>query len=383
MKILIVTWNFPPRRGGIEYVVSSLSAGLAKKHSVFIVTSHSAPSYSQGPVIYRPRWPGLSVFFLYALVRSGLLLCRNRSISVVLGGSALVAPIVLFLARLFNRKAVVLTHGLDLTYPSMLYKVACLRWVRFCDRIIANSRYTAELAHRRGAAEGAVTVIPPGVSCERFISLPPRERFAQALGLADRKIVLFVGRLARRKGVNEFIEQALPLIAQAVPAVCFVLVGSNPTESLAHREDLVGQLKTTVAAAALEQHVRFLGPLDDQELSKVYQIADLLVLPVLSLKDDVEGFGVVVLEAAAAGIPAVATRVGGISDAIEDRRSGILVEPGNYEQLAQSVIELLTDEEKRQRLGNYAKSRARKKFSWDKIIPVYESVLSDLVPRSD
>jgi glycosyltransferase involved in cell wall biosynthesis len=85
------------------------------------------------------------------------------------------------------------------------------------------------------------------------------------------------------------------------------------------------------------------------------------------------------LEAAATGLPAVATRVGGISDAIEDEKSGILVEPDSYDQLSQSVIGLLTDEEKRRTMGEYARQRVKEKFSWRKIITCYESVLSDVV----
>jgi phosphatidylinositol alpha-1,6-mannosyltransferase len=382
MDILVVSWNFPPRRGGIEYLIGGLCDGLKKKHSVRVVSSYSATAETTGEAIFRPRWPGLFVFFLYAFARGALLLRRDTGIGVILGGSALVTPLVLMLARLFKRKAVVLTHGLDLSYPSMLYNVLCLRWLKLCDRVIANSRHTAGLARETGARESAIRVIPPGLHWERFTSFGSTDLVKEELGLTDRKIVLFVGRLARRKGVKEFIKQSLPRIVQTVRDVCFVIVGGNPTESLAHSGDLVGEITAIVAELGLEKHVRLLGRLDDEKLTKVLQIADVLVLPVLSMKDDVEGFGIVLLEAAAAGIPAVATRLGGIPDAIEQGKSGILVEPDNYEELSQSVIGLLTDRDERERLGEYAKWRVKEKFSWDKIIARYESVLSDLFARS-
>jgi phosphatidylinositol alpha-1,6-mannosyltransferase len=321
-------------------------------------------------------------FFLYALVQGALLLYRNPRIKIVLGGSALVTPIVVVLARLFGRKAVVQTHGLDLIYPNMLYQLLCARWVKFCDRVIANSHYTATVAEKKGTRSGAIVVIPPGVDWSRFNSLlcaTTREE----LGLLGRRILLFVGRLARRKGIEEFINSSLPRIVQAVPDVCFVVVGHNPTDSLVHREDVLSNLRQIIAKRSLEDHVHLLGQLSDDQLVNIYGAADLMIFPALPMQNDVEGFGLVLLEAAAAGIPAVATRLGGIPDAVEHNKSGILVEPNNYEALSQSVIDLLTDEEKRCRMGEYARQRVKEQFSWEKITTRYESVLSDVVARRE
>jgi phosphatidyl-myo-inositol dimannoside synthase len=381
MGILVVTWNFPPRRGGIEYLISSICAGLKKHHTVFVVTAHSIAENSPAERIFRPRWPGLFIFFLYALAQGALLLYRNPRISIILGGSALVTPIVVVLARLFGRKAVVQTHGLDLIYPSMLYQLLCVRWVKFCDRVIANSHYTATVAEENGTRAGLVAVLPPGVDWERFSSLVCVEPVKKELRLAGKRILLFVGRLARRKGVEEFIKRSLPQIVQAVPDVCFVVVGHNPTDSLTHRADVLSTLEETIAELGLENHVRLLGQLDDDRLADICQAADLMILPALPMQHDVEGFGLVLLEAAAAGIPAVATRVGGIPDAIEHNKSGILVDPNNYEELSLAAIGLLTDEEKRRRMGAYARQRVKEKFSWGKIIARYESVLSDVIAR--
>jgi phosphatidyl-myo-inositol dimannoside synthase len=120
MEILVVTWNYPPRRGGMESLLKDLCQALRKRHSVSVVTSYAG---SNGSVeaeekVYRPRWPGLAVFSLYALFRGALLLHRRKKIELIFGGSAMVAPLVLLLARLFGRKAIVQVHGLDLIYPS-------------------------------------------------------------------------------------------------------------------------------------------------------------------------------------------------------------------------------------------------------------------------
>ena len=95
---------------------------------------------------------------------------------------------------------------------------------------------------------------------------------------------------------------------------------------------------------------------------KLYQCCDVVVLPALASAEDVEGFGMVLLEAAAVGKPVVATRVGGIPDAVAGGESGILVEPGDYRELSRSIVGLLTDDERRSSLGKFAKTRSQAGF---------------------
>jgi phosphatidyl-myo-inositol dimannoside synthase len=381
MGILIITWNFPPRRGGIEYLISQLYAGLKKNHSVFVVTSHTQRGVSEDEKIFRAKWRGLPMFFLYALIKGARVLYRNRDIQIVFGGSALVAPVVVVLARLFGRKSVVQTHGLDIVYPRRLYQLLCVRWLKSCDRVIANSRSTVSLVKEKGTHSDSVCVISPGVDLKRFSAAVDEATVKAAFGLEGKNILLFVGRLARRKGVKEFIQNSLIRIVREVPEACFVVVGDNPSESLAHRDDLLGEIRATVTRLDLAHHVRLLGWLADAELVRIFQIADLIVLPVLPMQNDVEGFGIVLLEAAAAGKPTVATRTGGIPDAVEDGKTGLLVEPGDYESLSRAITDLLRDQPRRLALGVTAQKRVRGLFGWDRIIPGYETTLQSLLPR--
>ena len=286
----------------------------------------------------------------------------------------MVSPLVVLLARLLRRKSIILVHGLDILYPSPVYQALCVRWIRGCDRIIANSRHTSSLAEQKGVSREAIVVIPPGVG----YGSPPlarAEEFNTEMGLVGRRILLYVGRLARRKGLKEFLESAFPGIVAEVPEVCFLIVGGNPTESLVHHDDVLGELKELVQSTKMADHVRFLGWLGDGDLAKVYQASDLMVLPALAMKDDVEGFGMVIIEAAAAGVPVVATRVGGIPDAVEDGKSGVLVDAGNNDAMRQAIIHLLRDDRKRSALGGYARKRAREEFGWERIVKKYEALL--------
>ena len=126
MGVLVITWNYPPRRGGIEYLVSQVVTGLRKKRSVFVITAYANNTDPTEKDVFRVPYPGLIPFGLYALWRGARLLRRDPGITVVFGGSALAAPLVLFLARLFGRRAVVQVHGLDIVYRNALYQLLCV-----------------------------------------------------------------------------------------------------------------------------------------------------------------------------------------------------------------------------------------------------------------
>lgn len=373
MEVLVITWNYPPRRGGIENLIGNLCSSLRSKHSVMVVTSYAKSRHSEKDT-FRACLPGLFPFAVYAIWRGALLLLANSEIRVIFGASATVTPLVLILARLFGRRAIIQVHGLDVLYQSFLYQQLCVRWLKSCDGVVANSVYTAELAELKGVTRDRVSAIPPGVHPDRFSMPTDVDATKRSWNIEGRKIILFVGRLARRKGVKEFIKNSLVQIVQEIPEAYFLIVGDNPTESLAHREDIVSGIKTTIGESSLEQHVRLIRSLDDDEVIKLYQACDVVVLPALNVEDDVEGFGIIAVEAAAAGKPVVASRVGGIPDAIEDGKSGILVDPGDYTDLSQALIALLKNREASSSMGNYGRCRVTRQLDWDNIMRRYEAV---------
>jgi phosphatidyl-myo-inositol dimannoside synthase len=377
MEILVITWNYAPRRGGMERLLANVCGGLSKNHRVSVITAYAGETIEGGDeIIYRPAAAGLLRFFLFVVVKGMALLQRNHAIQIVFGGSVLVTPIVWLLARLFRRKSVVQAHGLDLIYRNAVYQLLIVNWLRYVDRVIANSHHTARLAQQKGVAERAIVVILPGVDWQRFQVAESAEALKQAWGLVNRKVILFVGRLARRKGVKEFIEHSLVDIVKRGPDVCFLIAGENPTESLAHHDDVAGGIRQSIERYDLSCHVRWLGAVSDSQLVQLYALCDVVVLPVLDLGFDVEGFGMVALEAAAAGKPVVATRAGGITDAVEDEKSGILVDPGGYKELTRAVTTILNDEVEQFIIGTYARERVKREFSWDHVVELYAEVFS-------
>jgi phosphatidyl-myo-inositol dimannoside synthase len=383
VEILVITWNYPPRQGGMEHLLASVCGGLSVNHPVSVITAYAEKTISKADEkIFRAATPGLFRYCLFAVTKGFALLRANHGIGVVFGGSVLVTPIVLLLARFFGRKAAIQTHGLDLIYRNWIYQLCVVRWLRNADRVIANSRHSWRLAVQKGVRQQAIAVIPPGVDCQRFQVSANAETLKTERGLMNRKVILFVGRLARRKGVREFIQHSMVDILKRVPDACFVIAGDNPTESLAHHDDVAGEIHQVIIRLDLSEHVRWLGAVSAAELVQLYALCDVVVLPVLDLEFDVEGFGMVALEAAAAGKPVVATRVGGVPDAVKDGMSGILVEPGNYKSLSEAIISLLKNPSTATSMGEFGRQRVVSEFSWSSVVSHYEAELNCVSERS-
>jgi phosphatidylinositol alpha-1,6-mannosyltransferase len=376
MDILVITWNFPPRRGGSEYLLSHLVAGLRKHHAVSVITAYAPLQQGKENDVFRAPVPGLIPFACYALWRGAWLLVRNRQIEVIFGGSVMVTPLVLILARVFGRKAVVQAHGLDVVYPALLYRLLCSGWIRFCDRVIANSVFTASAVEKRGLRTRPISVIPLGIDASRFARSESVEIAKKAFDLERKRVILFVGRLVKRKGVAEFVRNALPKIVQSIPNACFVVVGENPRESLAHQADVLSEIKTAVRECGLTESVRLLGALSDDAVARIYQACDIVVMPALALAADVEGFGLVILEAGASGKPVVATRTGGIPDAVREGETAILLEPEDYEAMSRSVVALLCDEKTRAAMGENGRQHVLQHFNWQRVLADYEVALN-------
>ena len=183
---------------------------------------------------------------------------------------------------------------------------------------------------------------------------------------AGREVLLFVGRVIERKGLEPFVDQCLPEIVARRDVELWV-VGGEPVDSLAHRPGRLSRLRAELAGSELGGRVRFLGAVSDETLRAVYRQADLLVLPAIAVADDLEGFGIVFLEAALFGVPAVSTRLGGIPEAVADGESGVLVAPGDWRAFGNAVIELLADRARYEELSRRARERAVRDYDWRSI----------------
>ena len=375
MKILLITWNFPPKTGGLESVVHNIWLQLQKMNEVFVISPYMNIKNNIETHTFRTKSPQLFWFVLYSFFKGVKIVIKNKP-KIIIAGSALVCPIAIILGKIFCLKIAVQIHGLDVIYSNFFYQWAIKYFLPKSNIIFANSKMSMYEAMKRGTSEKKIVVIHPGTDTQRFIMKKNREELKRKYNLEGKKVLLTVGRLAKRKGIAEFIHNSLPDVIKKVPEVIYCIVGGNPVDSLVHKANVILDIEETIKDNNLQDYVVLFGRVELNTLIEIYNLSDLFLLPVLPANDDVEGFGIVFIEANAAGIPCVATKIGGIPDAIEDSKSGILVEPNDYKTLTEKIIFLLKNPELSKNMGEYGRKRARRKFDWDVIGIQYENALN-------
>jgi phosphatidylinositol alpha-1,6-mannosyltransferase len=363
-RVLIVTRNLPPLWGGMERLNWHLADELARHLVVRVVGPTGAAEHAPRSVqMYEVPLKPLPNFLFRAQWKA-LRLARAWRPEFVLAGSGLTAPLVWLAARACGAKAVAYVHGLDVGTRHPVYRHLWLPFLRRMDRVIANSRATAELAKRAGIDPMRLGIVHPGVSLPQD-SMDPgiAAHFRAKYGLGSRPLLLSVGRLTRRKGLRAFVTEALPSVVACHPDILLLIVGDAPTFSLHADAQTPQSIQTAADSAGVGRHVKFLGKLFGTDLLAAYQAADVHVFPVQQIPDDPEGFGMVAIEAAAHGLPTVAYATGGVIDAVADGKSGRLVPPGDYNALAQTIIEtLLVREAMRQSCVAFAQDFAWPRF---------------------
>lgn len=342
-RLLLVTRNLPPIVGGMERLMWHIVDGLRHDFQIHVIgpsgcREHLPEGVAADEVPLKPVASMLAQLASKALQRA-----QTFRPNIVLAGSGLTAPMAYLAAQTARARSVVYLHGLDVDPPSRIYRLLWQPFLRRMDRVIANSRFTAGLAEGIGIPADKIAIVHPGVT------LPPWEKreimrraFRERYGLGDAPVMLYVGRITPRKGLNRFLKGILPQVIRKIPEVKLVVIGDQPREALLRREQV--PIEELVRKDGLQDRVLLLGErrFNDPELSAAYFAADVLVFPVQDLPGDPEGFGMVALEAAAHGTPTVAYRIGGVQDAIRDGVSGILIAPGKEADFLRALLVLLT-----------------------------------------
>ncbi len=236
------------------------------------------------------------------------------------------------------------------------------------DALIAVSKYTVdELTELYGIDEKKIHVIYNGVDVQKFKPRPDRAELRREFGLEDeKKIVLFVGRLYHRKGL-EILLRSIPPVLQEFSDVKFVISGKGFKKKEESLRNLAKQLD-------IEDHVTFLGYVPDEKLPNLYSASDIFVLPAIY-----ENFPFAILEAQATGLPVISTKVGGIPEFLVDNENGFLIDPGDSAQLTQRVLALLQDPKLAKEMGMRGRKLIEEKFSWrlitNQVIDLYHKLL--------
>lgn len=377
MSTLLITETFPPRTGGSGRWFWEIYRRQPIDHfSVAAAVDPQQTSFDQAQALSITRMPlsftDLGMFSLagwkgyWNALRTLMQLVRDQNIDQIHAGRCLPEG---WLAWLLKQRLgipyVCYVHGEEVKLPAAgeTHGVMSSRQLRFITRnvmneasfLIANSRNSERiLLDEWEIPPERIRLLHPGADCQRFVPVPRDPKVRQALGWHDRRVILTVGRLQKRKGHDQLI-RALPRIREQVPDVLYAIVGAGDQKQSLQR--LTDELQ-------LNDHVIFHGELSDDAMLQAYQQCDVFVLPNRQVGSDIEGFGMVLVEAQACGKPVIAGASGGTAETMHIPETGAVVacdEPG---PLAALVTKWLLDPALCESMGAAGRAWAAAQFDW-------------------
>ena len=363
--VLFVTNDFGPRAGGIETFIIGLIQ--RRPFGQTIVYTSSQPESEQYDADWMKNY-GVRVIrdrskILLPTPRVAFQLRRiikSEGITTAAFGAA--APLGLLSASMKRAgvlRTVALTHGHEVWWAKVFpFNILLRRIGATVDVLTYLGEFTrnAIASALTAKAKSAMVKIAPGIDVDHF---SPSEASAlrQSLGLADKKVIVSVGRLVHRKGQDHLIE-SMPEILEVVPNAHLLLVGQGPYR------DYLQQL---VTKNALEDSVTFIGRIQYADLPQYICVGDIFAMPSRSrlMGLEVEGLGIVYLEASACGLPVLAGNSGGAPDAVLHNETGLVVDGTDNKQIAAAAIELLTKEVSARKMGEVGRQWIIGKWRWE------------------
>ena len=373
---LFITNDFGPRAGGIETFVHGLIERLPKG-SVIVYTSAQANAQTfdaewllkYGVEVIRDR----SKILLPTprVIKACQKLISNRKLSKVAFGAA--APLAMMARAMRSagaQKVVALTHGHEVWWAKVPPFSFAIRYMsKNIDAITYLGDYTkGEISKALSEADGSKLVqIAPGIDVDHFIPTDSSNLRAE-LGLTDKSVIISVGRLVHRKGQDKLIS-ALPEIKTSVPNVHLVLVGVGP-----HQE----YLEKLALKLNVSDCVTFIGRINYAELPEYICLGDIFAMPSRSrfFGLEVEGLGIVYLEASACGLPVVGGKSGGAPDAVLVGETGVVVDGTNSSEIADACIELLNNPELCALMGANGRAWIIENWRWEIWATRYAALLA-------
>jgi phosphatidylinositol alpha-1,6-mannosyltransferase len=323
------------------------------------------------------RWLNLkAVPFLASLVvRLGREADVHRADTVLFTSMTTALPLLIAGPTLKKKgiRLAAIAHGLDVTDPNPVYQMAVRRLCGALDTVMPVSRATGEELVARGLPRERVHVVPNAVDLDRFHGVAAERGESVGVSIAgapplpdDAFLLVTVGRQVRRKGFAWFIEHVMPKLPNRV---IFWLAGDGP-----ERENI----EAAIDRVGLRQRVRCLGKISEVELVELYRRGQLFIMPNIVVPGDMEGFGIVMLEAGACGLPTLAADLEGIRDVIDEGVNGWLAPSANADAFAARIQSLLDDPDGLREASKRAAEYVTSTFRWDRTAERYLEVLRAL-----
>jgi phosphatidylinositol alpha-1,6-mannosyltransferase len=381
MRLLLLTIDFPPARGGVQTMLGQLALALASSCEIMVVTPAQAGDARwdarQPYAVRRSSASSRRVGRMTGIHAHALLEVARRRPDVVVCGHVLLGPVCRLLSAVVRVPYVAIAYAYEARAPRRR-SIAGLT-LRGARHVVALSDFGRDVVRSHGVAESAVSVIHPGVSpCLARVDVRPGGEGSAGSDAGQsgspspagaERIVLTVGRLVDDYKGHDMVVRAMPLILARVPEARYVVVGDGP---LRH------SLERLARALDVAHAVRFVGEVSDAELDRWYRASEVFVLAARETAADggAEGFGIACVEASARGVPVVGGCSGGIPDAVIDGRTGLLVDPLDSGEIAEAVIRLLTEPALASRLGREGRRRAREELTWPRAADRFAEILA-------
>ncbi len=354
MKVLFITRKYPPQVGGMEKYSYDLIKHFPAEKKVISLNK------SQIHLIW---------FLPYALIKAIYL---SRKVDLIFLCDGLLAPIG-FIIKIITKKPVIsAVMGLDVTYNNKIYQNINVRSLKHLDGIISISIATINECLKRNIAKEKIIFIPIGVNYKISNNNKSKNELSKFIkkDISNKKIFITVGRLVERKGVEWFVTNVIPKLSNDI---VYLIIGDGPNKD---------NINNAVINNKAKNKVFLLGRISDTELDLIYSTADIFIMPNIKVNNDLEGFGIVAIEASSHGLPVIASRLEGIQDAIINNKTGFFAEPENASSFINKINEILTMQEyNKSNLRSEIHQNTIKYYSWNNIMNQYNKFFKYVINK--
>jgi glycosyltransferase involved in cell wall biosynthesis len=351
MNILFISRKYPPVIGGMESYAYNLHQQFKKNHEVksIILTK------SQFNLIW---------FIPWCIIKGSYYVLTNK-IDVIYFGDGVLSPIAFYFQKFLRKKIIITVHGLDVIYNKFKYQKMIRFFLPKLKTIVAVSHATKIEAIKRGVNENNLNIISVGVDIEPTEKISAKDSQTKIQNVFNinttGKIVLFtIGRLVKRKGVYWFVDN---VIEQLSENYLFLIAGDGIEFE---------KIKSLIERKKLNHKVHLLGRISENNKKLLFSASNAFISPNISIENDMEGFGIVNLEAGLYGLPVIASNIQGVKDAVHDKVTGFLVPEQNINSYVNAINKI--DEF----CPNKIKKHIQTNFSWESIYQKYKLIFHEL-----
>ena len=349
-KVLLVTNDLGPRAGGIETFVLGLIEGLPKDSLIIYTSSQKGDKAFDaqllekfGAVVIRDR--AKMLLPTPRITRKAVKILKQQQIKNVWFGAA--APLALMAGKLRSAGAsniVALTHGHEVWWAKIpILKSLLKKIIKDVDHLGYLGDFTKGEIAKISNQPQKFLQIAPGIDTQHFAPKSARGDLIEKYRLDGRRVIVSVGRLVHRKGQDELVK-AMPKILEQFPDAILLFVGEGPIKQM---------LFNSAKQLGVLPKVVFAGRVSHHDLPDYICLGEIFAMPVRSRFSglEVEGLGIVYLEASACGLPVIVGNSGGAVDAVLDKKTGLLVDGTKSDQIADAICELLANPERAKQMG--------------------------------